>query len=61
MQVLFLFVPKREQHLSRPVCLQAQGARPLAQMPAWTLADDDSGLHAMLRSQVRMQHFLLQA
>jgi hypothetical protein len=27
-------------------------------MPAWTLPDDDSGLDAMLRSQVRMNQFL---
>jgi hypothetical protein len=32
--------------------MQAEGAQPLAEMPAWTLADDDSGLEALLRSQV---------
>jgi hypothetical protein len=35
--------------------LQAQGAVPLAEMPAWTLPDDNSGLDALLRSQVRLQ------
>jgi hypothetical protein len=42
------------QHTTVPF-LQAQGAVPLTEMPAWTLADDNSGLNAFLRSQVRMQ------
>jgi hypothetical protein len=47
--------------LNRNACLQAQGALPLAEMPAWTLPDDDSGLDAMLRSQIRMHRFLTHA
>jgi hypothetical protein len=40
--------------MSRKFFLQAEGAQPLAEMPAWTLADDDSGLDALLRSQVQL-------
>jgi hypothetical protein len=49
------------QYLSRQAYLQARGALPLAEMPAWTLPDDDSGLDAMLRSQVRMNKTLTHA
>jgi hypothetical protein len=52
-------VPQIERPLSRQVYLQAQGAVPLSQMPVWTLPDDNSGLDALLRSQVRMLPSLL--
>jgi hypothetical protein len=37
--------------------VQAQGAVPLSQLPVWTLPDDNSGLDALLHSQVRMLLF----
>jgi hypothetical protein len=47
-------VPQTQGSFSSFLCVQAQGAVPLSEMPAWTLADDNSGLDALLRSQVRM-------
>jgi hypothetical protein len=49
-----LFAPRMKEAISSKGCLQAQGAQPLAEMPAWTLPDDNSGLDALLRSQVRI-------
>jgi hypothetical protein len=45
-------VPQLEQPFSRQVAVQAQGAVPLSQLPVWTLPDDNSGLDALLHSQV---------
>jgi hypothetical protein len=50
-----LLIPQQKTPVSKPGSLQAQGAVPLAEMPAWTLPDDNSGLDALLRSQVRLQ------
>ena len=34
--------------------VQGQGAVPLADLPVWTLEDDDSGLDAFLADQARL-------
>jgi hypothetical protein len=54
-----LFFPWVMKHISRQSFLQTQGAVPLAALPAWTLPDDNSGLDALLRSQVCMLPALL--
>jgi hypothetical protein len=55
MMLQAFLVPQKQGSFSSFLCLQAQGAVPLSEMPAWTLTDDNSGLDALLRSQVRMQ------
>jgi hypothetical protein len=50
-----LIVAQIEHTFRKQMHLQAQGALPLAEMPAWTLSDDNSGLDALLRSQVCIQ------
>lgn len=39
--------------MSQYTYVQAQGAFPLVDTPAWTLADDNSGMDLMLKNQAR--------